>query len=51
MGASALPKPNGTCRPPIRPTANLVQFAADDRQKTSMKLKITVHANGALFKA
>ena len=32
-------------------TENLVQFAADVDKATSGKLKITVHASGALFKA
>ncbi len=32
-------------------TENLVQFAADVDKATGGKLKITVHANGALFKA
>ena len=30
---------------------NLVQFAADVDKASAGKLKITVHANGALFKA
>ena len=32
-------------------TENLVQFAADVEKATGGKLKITVHANGSLFKA
>jgi TRAP-type C4-dicarboxylate transport system substrate-binding protein len=32
-------------------TENLVQFAADVDKASGGKLKITVHANGSLFKA
>ena len=48
-------KPNGTCRPLIRPTIrireNLTAFAKDVEAATGGKLQITVHAGASLFKA
>ena len=48
-------RPNGICRPPIRPTIrtreNLVAFAKDVEAATGGKLQITVHPNASLFKA
>ena len=52
---AAMRRPNGTCRPPIRPTIrtreNLVAFAKDVETATGGKLQITVHAGASLFKA
>ena len=48
-------RPNGTCRPPIRPSnyhsENLVWFAEEVKKATGGKLEITVHAGASLFKA
>ena len=48
-------RPNGICRPPIRPTIRTArtwsQFAKDVGDATGGKLQITVHPGASLFKA